>query len=171
MGFNGGMSQIIVRPAQPAEYRQAGQITVAAYRDSGQLEDDPEYIQTLADAASRARDAELLVAVDEENNHVVGTVTFCLPGSRYAEISRPGEGEFRMLAVHPDFQRRGIGELLVRAVLARAAELNLSAVVLCTRDILIRPQRLYTRLGFTRIPERDWTPVPHIKLLAWRIEL
>ena len=32
-------------------------------------------------------------------------------------------------------------------------------------------QRLYERLGFTRLPERDWSPVPEIDLLVYSREL
>jgi hypothetical protein len=31
--------------------------------------------------------------------------------------------------------------------------------------------RIYERLGFTRIPERDWSPVPGVDLLAYRLDL
>jgi hypothetical protein len=32
-------------------------------------------------------------------------------------------------------------------------------------------QRLYQRLGFTRLPDRDWSPVPGIELLVYAVEL
>ena len=32
-------------------------------------------------------------------------------------------------------------------------------------------QRLYERLGFTRLPERDWSPVPGIDLIVYSREL
>jgi hypothetical protein len=31
--------------------------------------------------------------------------------------------------------------------------------------------RLYERLGFSRLPERDWTPVPGITLRCYSLEL
>jgi hypothetical protein len=31
--------------------------------------------------------------------------------------------------------------------------------------------RLYERLGFTRLPQRDWSPVPGIDLLVYATEL
>jgi hypothetical protein len=30
---------------------------------------------------------------------------------------------------------------------------------------------LYERLGFERVPERDWVPVPDVPLLAFRLAL
>jgi hypothetical protein len=31
--------------------------------------------------------------------------------------------------------------------------------------------RLYERLGFTRLPDRDWEPVPQVLLLAYSLSL
>jgi ribosomal protein S18 acetylase RimI-like enzyme len=31
--------------------------------------------------------------------------------------------------------------------------------------------RLYERLGFTRVPERDWSPVPGVQLVAYALPL
>jgi ribosomal protein S18 acetylase RimI-like enzyme len=32
-------------------------------------------------------------------------------------------------------------------------------------------QRLYERLGFTRLPERDWSPAPGVGLIVYSREL
>lgn len=71
-----------------------------------------------------------------------------------------------MLAVHPAAQGRGVGEALVRACLARAAGHDCRQMVISTRDIATAAHRLYTRLGFRRLPERDWSPAPGVHLLA-----
>lgn len=165
------MSAITVRPARPADHPALAELTVAAYRADGQSRPGFAYESVLADVDSRAAAGELLVAEAEETGRVVGGVLFVLPGSEYAEISRPGEAEFRMLAVHPDAQRRGVGEALVRACLARAVEHGCHAVVICTRDFAQPAQRLYQRLGFVRLPERDWSPLPGVNLLALRLDL
>jgi ribosomal protein S18 acetylase RimI-like enzyme len=73
-----------------------------------------------------------------------------------------------MRAVDPAGQRRGVGEALVRACLERASAHGCQAVVICTRDRARAAQRLYARLGFVRVPERDWTPSPGINLVALR---
>jgi hypothetical protein len=31
--------------------------------------------------------------------------------------------------------------------------------------------RLYERLGFTRLPERDWQVLPHVTLIAYQIDV
>jgi ribosomal protein S18 acetylase RimI-like enzyme len=98
-------------------------------------------------------------------------VLFVLPGSPYAELSGPGEAEFRMLAVDPSAQRRGVGQALVEACRARGMELSCRAIIIGVRDFARPAQRLYAQLGFVRVPERDWSPMPGVNLLALRLEL
>lgn len=162
---------VLVRLATPTDHPAIGALTVEAYRADGQLTGDNPYEHQLRDVAGRARDNEVLVAVDEETGAVLGSVTFVLPASDLVELSRPGEAEFRMLAVHPAAQRRGVGRALVRACVARAVERGCSAVVICTRDFAKPALRMYEALGFVRVPELDWTPMPGVRLLALRLEL
>jgi ribosomal protein S18 acetylase RimI-like enzyme len=161
-----------VRRATPAEFAAVARLTVAAYEADGQLKGENGYEVTLADVATRAAEGEVLVAVDPTTGAVLGSVTFVLPGSPYAELSGPGEAEFRMLAVDPAAQGRGAGVALVRACLSRAAAQGCSAVVICVRSGLAEAaHRLYAGLGFVRTPARDWSPLPGVDLLALRYEL
>ncbi|MET8998077.1 GNAT family N-acetyltransferase [Amycolatopsis sp. NPDC004169] len=164
------MSDVEIRPPRPEEYALAGEVTVLAYEADGHLADDVGYDATLRDVARRAEEAEVLVAVDGTGK-VVGTVTIVLPGSEFAEISRPGELEFRMLAVAPSARGRGIGEALINAVFERARALGLRKVVLSSLERMRSAHRLYERLGFTRLAERDWRPFPHITLIAYQIDV
>ncbi|MGH3915998.1 MAG: GNAT family N-acetyltransferase, partial [Pseudonocardiaceae bacterium] len=123
--------QPAVRPARPDELDQIGRLTVRAYVADGLVDPTGAYAAELADASRRARDAELLVAVDLDGT-LLGTVTVCTPGSPLSEVSRPGELEFRMLAVDPEVRGRGVGEVLVTAVLRQATEVDARGVVLCS---------------------------------------
>ncbi|GAA3669102.1 ribosomal protein S18 acetylase RimI-like enzyme [Lentzea atacamensis] len=161
------MADLIIRPATEADLPAVGSVTVEAYRVDGFLDGTDDYADHLADAASRFRDAELLVAVDGASGEVLGSVTVVLPGTHYAEISRQGELEFRMLAVAASARGRGVGEALVRAVLERARAAGVSHVVLSSSEKMLAAHRLYERLGFTRLPERDWAPLPGVNLVAY----
>ncbi|MCI4062503.1 GNAT family N-acetyltransferase [Micromonospora sp. R77] len=166
------MTGLRVRRAEPADFAAVARLTVAAYEADGQLKDENSYAVVLADVATRAASGELLVAVDEASGVVLGAVTFVLPGTPYAELAGPGEAEFRMLAVDPAAQGRGAGSALVRACVARAAELGCSAVVICVRSGKAAvAQQMYERLGFVRLPEKDWSPLPGVELLGLRLAL
>lgn len=162
-----GVSEwLTVRLACPGELEEVGRLTVEAYLADGVVNPAGSYAAALADAARRASHAELLVAVDPEGT-LLGTVTVCTPGSPLAELARPGELEFRMLAVAPSARCCGVGEVLVRTVLARATEIGAHRVVLLTGEKMHAAQRLYARLGFIRIPERDWYLPSGIRFLAF----
>jgi len=160
------MADLIIRPATEADLPAVGSVTVEAYRVNGYLEGTDDYADTLADAESRFHAAELLVAVDDAGE-VLGSVTVVLPGTPYAEISQPGELEFRMLSVAASARGRGVGEALVRTVIDRARQAGIGQVVLSSSEKMAAAHRLYERLGFTRLPERDWAPLPGINLVAY----
>jgi ribosomal protein S18 acetylase RimI-like enzyme len=160
---------VLIRDAIADDYPAIAELTVDAYEAVGQLDSGEDYRATLANVAGRATEGDLLVAV--EDDAVLGAVLLVRPGSSYSELAGPDEAEFRMLAVSPKAQRRGIGELLVRECLDRARAGGARRIVISARDFVAGPLRLYDRMGFVRVPERDWSPVPGVSLVALTFEL
>jgi ribosomal protein S18 acetylase RimI-like enzyme len=158
-----------IRLAREDELEQVGALTVEGYQADSLLVEDDYYIAVLADAAQRAREAELWVAVDGPD--LLGSVTYCRPGSSYAELAGDHEGEFRMLAVAKAARRRGAGRALVEHCVARSEELGYDGVVLSSLPEMHNAHRLYAALGFTRDPARDWTPAPGVDLWAFHLAL
>lgn len=128
-----------------------------------------DYAAVLRDVATRVAHAEVLVAVD--GDRVLGTVTNVPDGGEYGEIAREGEAEFRMLAVAPEAQGRGVGEALVRACIDDARRRGRTALVLSSDASMTTAHRIYDRLGFARDPARDWSPVPGVDLKAYALDL
>jgi ribosomal protein S18 acetylase RimI-like enzyme len=159
---------MLIRLAGPADVEKVGELTVVAYEEFTEGPEDG-YIDRLRDAAARAREAELWLA--EDAGTILGTVTVCPEDSPWREIGRAGEGEFRMLAVAPEARGRGVGDELVGHTLALLAERGCSGVVLSSLQEMAAAHRLYTRHGFSRLPERDWAPMPGIELIAFYREL
>lgn len=178
---------ITIREAREDELAEVGELTARIYLDDGLLDHEAGegYAAVLRDARHRAAHTEVLVAVDAHDGRggpgesggaagagaVLGAVAFVGRGGVYAELSGPGEGEFRMLAVRPAARGRGAGEALVRECLARARALGLRRLVLSSEPEMTTAHRLYGRLGFVRTPERDWQPVPGLTLWAFALEL
>lgn len=159
-----------LRRARPEDYDVIGAVTLAAYQP--QLdESSASYADHLSNAEARDHEAELWVAVAPDDREVLGTVTVCREGSAWREIAAADEGEFRMLAVAPHAQGQGVGEALVRHVLDRFREEGATAVVLSTTPGMAAAHRLYERLGFARCPERDWSPLPGVDLISYRLDL
>jgi ribosomal protein S18 acetylase RimI-like enzyme len=154
-----------IRPARAEDLSEIGEVTVEAYRSDGFLGDnsEPGYAEKPRFAASRAEHAELLAAVDQDGA-VPGSVTVVRPGGE-------GELEFRMLAVAPAARGRGVGVALTSAVVERARELGACRVVMSSLDLMKTAHRMYERLGFTRLPERDWHPAPGVRLVAYALDL
>jgi ribosomal protein S18 acetylase RimI-like enzyme len=158
-----------IRPAQPSEFDEVGALTVEAYAADGFIPAGSDYGLTLRNAADRAAKAELWVAAD--GTELLGTVTFCVPGSVYGELARDGEGEFRMLGVAAKARGRGIGTALSVHCIDRSRELGYHRVVLSSARAMTTAHRMYERLGFTRLPERDWSPRPGVDLYAFSLDL
>lgn len=159
-----------IRRARDEDLETVVAITFGAYEPFLEGPDDV-YAERLRNAEARDLEAELWVAVGEDDRLVLGTVTICPDGSPWREIGLADEGEFRMLAVAPEAQGRGVGEALTRFCVARFREVGAVAVVLSTLPEMHAARRLYERLGFQRLPERDWEPYPGIPLIAYRKDL
>ncbi|WP_190154864.1 GNAT family N-acetyltransferase [Streptomyces litmocidini] len=162
-----------IRAVRPEEHEELGDLTGLTYLNDGLLlhGEDDFYLDVLKDTARRARESEVLVAVDADDA-VVGGVTFAEGGTAWADIAVPGEAEFRMLVVAPATRGRGVGEALVRACVDRARALTGCArLVLSTDAKMASAHRIYERLGFARTPERDWEPVPGHVLRTYALEL
>ena len=97
----------------------------------------------------------------------MGTITMALPGTPFAEISRPDEAEIRMLAVDEDARGAGIACQLMDACEACAREAGLAGVVLSTESSMHAAHRLYERRGYARESSRDWE-VRGFRLLGYR---
>ena len=87
------------------------------------------------------------------------------------DLIRDDEGEFRMLAVSPAARGRGVGRVLVERCLERSRELGYAGVRMSSMDRMTSAHRVYERLGFTRAPEDDWSPVPGVNLVAYALSL
>ncbi|WP_211287269.1 GNAT family N-acetyltransferase [Georgenia soli] len=162
-------TRITVDLARPEDFDRVGEIGVAAYRAVLDLSED--YATALRDVAARAADAVVLVA--RAGREVLGSLTLAAAGTDWADIAVGDELEIRMFTVDPGAQRRGAGEALLRAAAEWAGEHAFPALVLSvvSAEGPGAPHRLYERLGYRRVPSRDyvggWDPHPQM----WFYEL
>jgi len=158
---------VIVRDARPDELAGLGDLRVAAYQADGFLPANSGYAATLH-ALGADGQGEVLAAVDD--GQIVGTIMLqAWPSGEM--VQGPGEAEVRALAVAPVARGRGIGAALVSAVIERATGRGIRRLVLLTLPEMRAAHRLYTEAGFTRLPDRDWSPRPGAILLAYGLML
>lgn len=151
-------SGVTIREMTAADYDRVGELTARAYLQGGHLQEGDRYLHTLADGAARLEWGRILVAETTDENGepvVIGSVGICHPGK--GEVAHDDEVEFRMLAVDPNYHRRGAARALLSAVLAHAQQQpGINAVVLTTMETMKDAHRLYRSAGFVHVPERDW---------------
>lgn len=160
--------QIIVRPAVPSDFDDVARITRDSYLAAGYFDSaEHPYMKSVQQVAQRAAIATIWVA--ERAGRIIGSVTLATAGDAFADIAREGELEFRMLVVDPAVQRSGAGQTLVSAIIKHARSIpGIHSVVLTTGEAWASARSLYAKLGFQRLPSRDWfVPGTEIKLLVY----
>jgi len=153
-----------IREATSEDFDEIARLTVDAYRALDTWVGD-EYAGHLADVAARAGalNTTVLVAEDEPDRaggsggRILGSVTLTLGGGPYFEWNHGVDGDcgFRMLAVDPAAQGRGVGPRLVVECLDRARAAGCRRMVIGSTEWMTTAHRIYERLGFRRAPELD----------------
>ena len=145
-------AEVIVRPMAAHEAAEVGAITLASYDAYGSMQGS--YRDFLADPLLRTEGCTALL-VAEVDGRIAGTVTYVLPGDAEWE-GRPvddGDCGFRVLAVAPGVEGRGVGRALVQACLDRSRARGCRRVLITSMAWMSRAHRLYEGLGFVRRPD------------------
>lgn len=153
---------MLVRDATKGDYDEIARLTLAAYRALDTWVGD-DYAVHLADVAARAEAENTVVLVAEEDlptrpaGQLLGSVTLTIGGGPYFEWRYGVDGDcgFRMLAVDPLVQGRGVGPRLVAECLGRARAAGCSRMIIGSTEWMTTAHRLYGRVGFRRAPALD----------------
>ena len=143
------MSLIVKEAATDDQWSQGMRVLERVYVGEGHSE--PARAQQFYRRDVLEREGTFLVTV--MNGRVIGAVLLLNAGSTMRQVARAGEREFRVLAVLPEARGAGAGKALVEACIERVR--GADGLVLWTRPVMLAAQRLYERIGFVRVPERD----------------
>jgi GNAT superfamily N-acetyltransferase len=153
-----------IRVALPSEFAAVGRIMVAVYSALEGFPSpaaQPEYYAMLADIGAQTSKpgAELLVAVSPEGD-VAGGVVYFADMAQYgsggtATQERQASG-FRLLAVDPRWQGRGLARRLAQACIDKARAHGNRTVVIHTTQAMQLAWALYERMGFRRATDLDF---------------
>lgn len=162
---------MIIRDVKPGELAEVGELRVAAYLAGGFLSEDSGYLPRLRDLGTDGEGTVLVAFLDQEPERIVGTVMLQLVPQAAEIVTGPDEAEIRALAVAPQAQGHGVGRALLHAIMECATRHGIRHLVLATQRDMHAAHRLYEQAGFQRLPERDWTPQPGNKLMAYGLRL
>jgi GNAT superfamily N-acetyltransferase len=160
-----------IRDVLAAEHAALGDLTVRAYAQLPGRPTSNGYAAKLRDVASRARDAEVLVAVADDGRLLGGATYVGDPASPWAEFTASDEACFRMLAVAPEAQGGGVGGALIEACVERARRDGKGRLSLLTTPNMTAAHRLYERFGFRRAPESDIIVEDGLQLRSYALDL
>lgn len=147
---------VVIRRVRPEEYEAVGRLRLDAYRHDYEIGDD--YAEQMLDVAAHENVAEVWVAADASSGELLATVTTARDGSNFTPLGRPGELDWRLLAVDPEARGRGLGRLLTVFVIDLARARGVDRVVMNSGSDMYAAHHLYDTLGFVRLPTRENPP-------------
>jgi GNAT superfamily N-acetyltransferase len=147
----------------------AGRVVQDAYFALAGYPRDDVYDELIGDVASRAGEADVVVAVLD--GRIVGCLTF-VDGhdNAHAEFVDEDAASFRYFGVDPTCTGRGVGEAMVQWCVDEARRLGRTRLRIHTLTMMHGAQRLYERMGFVRDPAHDaeWDGIAG---LAYRLDI
>ncbi len=159
------MSLRVLEAVTDADWSQGLSVLERVYVGEGHSE--PARAQEFYRREVLEREGTFLVAVMDDR--VLGAVLLLNADSSLRQVAQADEREFRVLAVLPETRGSGVGRALVEACIERVRGAH--GLVLWTRPVMVAAQRLYERVGFVRVPERDTEDPRGFARLVYRIQL
>ena len=151
---------MMIRDAEPGEREVVVELTRFAYAQFKSMM-TPVTWRGLSNAIeavlANSGSAEIIVATDRDE--IVGSV-FLYPGGSSPYHGEPplAEPEFRLLSVRPGHRGHGVGRALVEECIRRSKMAGAKALGLHTSVSFRDAIALYRKMGFVRVPERDFRP-------------
>ena len=156
--------EYIVREANSKEFHEIGRLMVKVY---SQLEgfpkqnEQPDYYKMLANIGSFTEKpgASLLIAISPKKKICGGVVYFGdmkFYGSGGTASLEENASGFRLLAVDPTVQGKGIGKLLINACFQKARNENQKQMVIHSTQAMQVAWKMYEKLGFERSEDLDF---------------
>lgn len=155
------VSHVGIRDARPIDSDAVRALTLAAYAEyatvmtPGSWSGLERAVHLALNSAQHGR-----CIVMEHDGRLVGSV-FLYPPSADAYGGaghRVPWPELRLLAVSAHARGMGVGQMLVEECIQRASSDGARAIGLHTSESMGGAMRLYTRFGFSRVPEYDFQP-------------
>ena len=95
-----------------------------------------------------------LIGVREKlYSNLVAMIILVPPDSAARRLAKNNEAEIHLLAVKPEYRRRGLGGMLVESAINKAKSLGCSKIILWTQTTMKEAQKLYQTIGFVYVDD------------------
>ncbi len=95
-----------------------------------------------------------LIGVREKlYSNLVAMIILVPPDSAARRLAKNNEAEIHLLAVKPEYRRRGLGGMLVESAINKAKSLGCSKIILWTQTTMKEAQKLYQKIGFVYVDD------------------
>ena len=164
---------MIIRDAVEADDTIVGELLVQAFltQYAKKLPDVSYTAERLADLRNQSAKRASSVLVAEIDGRIVGTVSLYPAGAPGSEAWIVGAADLRLLAIHPEFQGRGLSRRLLDAAEALARKWRVPAICLHTRQGASGVAGLYQSRGYVRDETGDIDHRPSLYLEAHVLKL
>jgi len=102
--------------------------------------------QNLSSISHVAEQATFIVS--SENNRVIGSVAYYSPGYSERGFFPSDWASIRLLAVLPEYRRRGIGKALTQTCIERGKRDGAEFIGLYTTELMVGAREMYAQIGF-----------------------
>ncbi|KAK2963301.1 putative N-acetyltransferase GCN5 [Blattamonas nauphoetae] len=156
------ISKVIVRNEIPEDYEIVEKLTYEAFKDffiPGRTHVDEHYlVNIMRHVPGFVKELDL---VAEYDGKIIGNIMYTKSYVNSPDGTRHEILTFGPLSVHPDYQRKGIGQLLMKHSMDRAREMKFRGI-----SILGHPE-YYPRAGFKNsgvfgITDKEGNSPPHM---------
>lgn len=156
--------QLIIRKAEPSEFEAIGSLLVQVYSQLNgfpKINEQPEYYNLLRNVGQLTIKpaTEILGAfinTDELAGAVVVFYDMQFYGSGGTATKEKNAGGFRLLAVDPKQQGKGIGKLLTMECIQRITDKKLQQVIIHSTKAMKTAWSMYENMGFKRSTDLDF---------------
>ncbi|MEK3980318.1 GNAT family N-acetyltransferase [Psychrobacillus sp. FSL K6-2836] len=156
------MGKLFIRDSKEEELAYIREMRLQAYEEHASKIPEAHWNtlkQSILSDADSKPGIERMVA--EINGEIVGSVALFAPDKQIYEGLLDEEldyPELRMLAISQQARGKGVATALINECIKRTKEKGFTEMGLHTADFMENAIKLYTHLGFERLPQFDFEP-------------
>jgi GNAT superfamily N-acetyltransferase len=163
-----------IRDARTEERMAIGDLTFRAYSEYARIMEPAAWagLESALTAALASDVAAERIVADDDGTLIGSAMLFPAHADAYrGEAAAPHAPEVRLVAVAPEARGRGVAKALMEECVRRARAAGATELGIHTSRSMRAAITLYERMGFVRVPERDFRPAGAELVEGYRLRL